>query len=393
MLERLEKEKASIARKVHELRRERRWTQAELARHLDLSQGRLSEIERGDGSFTAEQFLAILRLFNVTASDFATTAAGPRADLQNALARIGALQLQESTDVLPSERLGDVNAVIREVIVASELPRQVHRARARTRDQHRPHTHRAPLRAARGRRAREAPRMGGREHPRGAPSRAPCPASEDSLEAPVQPRPGCPFGVPRVRGAGPGSEPGAGCARREHPEQAHARGSAGRVFGDLEAVGDRHRAPAGGLRRGATGGSWRPSMSSSRSWMRAGSGTSTSWSGTFSGWRRRRSSCQTGSRDRATGCPPPWPGAVATFFASPATPTTVRNRGGLRRSARCQRTRQPRDRDRLVLSAAFLPACPGRGIDRRLAGRVRFKIRHRPGRTSRGRSGSLRLTR
>lgn len=125
MLERLQKEKAHIARKVHELRRERRWTQAELARHLDLSQGRLSEIERGDGSFTAEQFLTILRLFNVTASDFTTTAADPHSDLQNALARIGALQLQESTDVLPSERLGDVSAVIREVIVASELPRQI----------------------------------------------------------------------------------------------------------------------------------------------------------------------------------------------------------------------------------------------------------------------------
>ncbi len=51
--------------------------------------------------------------------------AAPQSDLQNALARIGALQLQESTDVLPSERLGDVSAVIREVIVASELPRQI----------------------------------------------------------------------------------------------------------------------------------------------------------------------------------------------------------------------------------------------------------------------------
>jgi hypothetical protein len=44
--------------------------------------------------------------------------AAPHSDLQNALARIGALQLQESTDVLPSERLGDVSPVIREVIVA-----------------------------------------------------------------------------------------------------------------------------------------------------------------------------------------------------------------------------------------------------------------------------------
>ena len=62
----LEKTKADIARKVHDLRRGRRWTQAELARRLDLSQSRLSEVERGDGSFTAEQFLTILRLFNVS---------------------------------------------------------------------------------------------------------------------------------------------------------------------------------------------------------------------------------------------------------------------------------------------------------------------------------------
>ncbi len=125
MAESLEKDRAHIARRVHELRKGRRWTQAELARHLDLSQSRLSEIERGDGSFTAEQFLAILRLFNVTASDFATALAGPRSGLQNALARLGALQLQESANVLPSERLSDVSAVIREVIVSSQLPRQI----------------------------------------------------------------------------------------------------------------------------------------------------------------------------------------------------------------------------------------------------------------------------
>jgi transcriptional regulator with XRE-family HTH domain len=121
----LEKTKADIARKVHDLRRGRRWTQAELARRLHLSQSRLSEVERGDGSFTAEQFLTILRLFNVTVSDFAPEAGEKRPDLQNALARLGAFHLQESTDTLPSERLTDVGDVLREAIVASEFPRLI----------------------------------------------------------------------------------------------------------------------------------------------------------------------------------------------------------------------------------------------------------------------------
>ena len=57
--------------KVRELRTERRWTQAVLAEKLGLSPARLSEIERGGGSFTAEQFLEVLRLFNVNVDAFA----------------------------------------------------------------------------------------------------------------------------------------------------------------------------------------------------------------------------------------------------------------------------------------------------------------------------------
>jgi transcriptional regulator with XRE-family HTH domain len=124
-LQSLDKSRVYIARKVHELRKERRWTQAELCRPLHLSQSRLSEIERGDGSFTAEQFLTILKLFNVAASDFAPESLGQGSDLQNALARLGAFQLQESTSVLPSERLSNVGDVVREAIVASEFPRLI----------------------------------------------------------------------------------------------------------------------------------------------------------------------------------------------------------------------------------------------------------------------------
>jgi transcriptional regulator with XRE-family HTH domain len=121
----LEKGRLIVARKVQELRKQRRWTQVELARRLHLSQSRLSEIERGAGSFTAEQFLEILKLFNVAASDFAPTRSSASSELQNALARFGALHLHESTEVLPSERLSTASDVIREAIVASEFPRLI----------------------------------------------------------------------------------------------------------------------------------------------------------------------------------------------------------------------------------------------------------------------------
>src|SRR5580658_8833730 len=94
----LRKSRSEVAKNARELRKERRWTQAELAKRLDLSQARLSEIEGGDGSFTAEQFLLLLKLFNVGASRFAPGAgASPghdrEAQIQNALARLGALHL------------------------------------------------------------------------------------------------------------------------------------------------------------------------------------------------------------------------------------------------------------------------------------------------------------
>jgi transcriptional regulator with XRE-family HTH domain len=49
----LGKLRVRVGKTVRELRHARRWTQAELARRLDVSQGRLSEIEAGKGSFTA----------------------------------------------------------------------------------------------------------------------------------------------------------------------------------------------------------------------------------------------------------------------------------------------------------------------------------------------------
>ena len=103
--------------------------QAQLAAHLGLSQARLSEIERGDGSFTAEQLVVLLKLFNVAVSYFAPPKHSVEPDslaqahLQNALARLGAVHLREDVEVLPTERLAEVTGVIRETLLEG-APRQ-----------------------------------------------------------------------------------------------------------------------------------------------------------------------------------------------------------------------------------------------------------------------------
>ncbi len=108
--------KLDIARKVRELRHSRSWTQAELSKQLGISQNWLSEIERGDGSFTAEQFLVLLRLFNVSTNHF-TEPLPSAVDLQNSLARLGAFHLQESSRGVPSAQLDDAQNAILEALV------------------------------------------------------------------------------------------------------------------------------------------------------------------------------------------------------------------------------------------------------------------------------------
>lgn len=104
-----------IGRVVRELRTERGATQAWLAGELGLSQGRLSEIERGKGSFTAEQLLRMLRLFNVGVERFEAKPPREASPLQNALSRLGARHLVEADVLVPSslsEPLDVVSAVL-----------------------------------------------------------------------------------------------------------------------------------------------------------------------------------------------------------------------------------------------------------------------------------------
>lgn len=92
-----------VVAKVRDLRRARGLTQAELGARLGLSQARLSEIERGDGSFTAEQLIALLGLFNVDIGQFLPPT-DPGDELQNALIRHGATHLRQVPGVAPSGR-------------------------------------------------------------------------------------------------------------------------------------------------------------------------------------------------------------------------------------------------------------------------------------------------
>jgi transcriptional regulator with XRE-family HTH domain len=107
---------------VRELRTQRRWSQSQLARELGLSQPRLSQIERGQGSFSAEQLLRILGIFNVGVELFAPAVRGSA--IQNALARHGASHLSLD-DVLVPSTLAEPLDVLCEVLRSPESARHL----------------------------------------------------------------------------------------------------------------------------------------------------------------------------------------------------------------------------------------------------------------------------
>jgi transcriptional regulator with XRE-family HTH domain len=118
--------RAAIGLKLKALREARRWSQVELAKRLGISQARLSLIENGKGSLDAEEFLAVLRIFNVFASHFDPRGGRQDADaLQNALVRLGASHLLTHSKTLPSEALDEPVAVVKEVLTTGLHPRQI----------------------------------------------------------------------------------------------------------------------------------------------------------------------------------------------------------------------------------------------------------------------------
>ncbi len=120
----LDSTRRSVVRKLREVRLARGWTQAELAAKLGLSQARLSVIEGGGGTISAEQFVAFLALTNLSIEEFLPVA-NTDAAFQNALARLGAHGLREDPGTLPSSRLATARDAIREVLVSPDSPRLV----------------------------------------------------------------------------------------------------------------------------------------------------------------------------------------------------------------------------------------------------------------------------
>lgn len=107
-----------ISQGIRSARLGRRLSQATLAQKLGISQSRLSEIEQGKGSITAEQFIFLLQFFNLPISHFVKQESVSFEDqLQNRLIQLGGAQLREKENVLPSEKLNDVCAVIMESLV------------------------------------------------------------------------------------------------------------------------------------------------------------------------------------------------------------------------------------------------------------------------------------
>lgn len=121
----LSRRQAYIGRRIRALRRERRWTQKRLSELLGISQNYLSELERGQGSFTAEHLLTILKAFNVPIDYFSPAEAEGPDQLQSALARFGATHLFESAETLPSGLIKDASDAVRETLISAESSRQI----------------------------------------------------------------------------------------------------------------------------------------------------------------------------------------------------------------------------------------------------------------------------
>jgi len=114
-----------IGKRIRALRLERHWTQARLAALLGISQNYLSVLERGLGSFSAEELLVFLKHFNVPVDYFAARKGPIENQIQNALARVGAGHLLERGDLLPSEQLTRAADAVREALVSGDSPRQI----------------------------------------------------------------------------------------------------------------------------------------------------------------------------------------------------------------------------------------------------------------------------
>lgn len=116
---------SKIAFIIKDARKKRRLSQSELAKRLNITQARYSQIENGKGSFSAEQLIDLVRFFNIPLSAFEVSK--KKIDegevLQNAVAYFGGQNLYETQDLLPSEKFDRLNAVVFETLIASRSAR------------------------------------------------------------------------------------------------------------------------------------------------------------------------------------------------------------------------------------------------------------------------------
>jgi len=118
-------DRSRIGERVRTLRKQRSWTQAQLAKLLGVSQNYLSVLERGKGSFTAEHLLKILKTFNVPVDYFAAGRGQREDQLQSALARFGAAHLHKSADTSPTQAFQEAADAVREALISAESARQI----------------------------------------------------------------------------------------------------------------------------------------------------------------------------------------------------------------------------------------------------------------------------
>ena len=123
----LETLKKNIASAVKKSRKERRLTQGELAKLLGITQAWYSQLENGLGSFTAEQLIVLSERLNIPISSLGKKNGADtfQDKLQKELVRLGASNLYENVEVLPSEKLASINNVIVETLVSAESSRQI----------------------------------------------------------------------------------------------------------------------------------------------------------------------------------------------------------------------------------------------------------------------------
>lgn len=107
--------RARVAERMRTLRQARWMTQADLGAYLGISKERVGRIERGLGSYTAEQLLVMLTLFNVDVDYLMPE--GQDDELQNALIRHGADHLRQVPDIVLTGRFATPSDVILSVLL------------------------------------------------------------------------------------------------------------------------------------------------------------------------------------------------------------------------------------------------------------------------------------